>query len=48
MEKNKVTTRENVISETEFQRVANKVSIVTIIGNVVLSLVKLTAGIIDH
>ncbi|MGN0617587.1 MAG: cation diffusion facilitator family transporter [Ruminiclostridium sp.] len=48
MEKNKVTTRENVISETEFQRVANKVSIVTIIGNVVLSLVKLLAGIIAH
>ncbi len=48
MEKNKVTTRENVISETEFQRVANKVSIVTIIGNVALSLVKLLAGIIAH
>ncbi len=48
MEKNKVTTRENVISETEFQMVANKVSIVTIIGNVVLSLIKLLAGIIAH
>ena len=48
MEKNKSTTRENVVSETEFQRVANKVSIVTIIGNVVLSLVKLLAGIIAH
>lgn len=48
MEKNKSTTRENVVSETEFQRVANKVSIATIIGNVALSLVKLLAGIIAH
>ncbi|MGN0655202.1 MAG: cation diffusion facilitator family transporter [Ruminiclostridium sp.] len=47
MEKNK-ETREILVSETEFQMVANKVSIVTIIGNVVLSLVKLMAGIIAH
>ncbi|MGN0578820.1 MAG: cation diffusion facilitator family transporter, partial [Ruminiclostridium sp.] len=47
MEKDKAT-RENTVSETEFQRVANKVSIVTIIGNVALSLVKLLAGIIAH
>ena len=36
------------VSETEFQRIANRVSVVTIIGNVALSLVKLLAGIIAH
>lgn len=41
------TTRA-AVSETEFQRVANRVSVVTIIGNVALSLVKLLAGIIAH
>ena len=41
------TTRA-AVSETEFQRVANMVSVVTIIGNVALSLVKLLAGIIAH
>ena len=41
------TTR-TAVSETEFQRVANRVSVVTIIGNVALSLVKLLAGIIAH
>lgn len=34
--------------ENEFQRVANKVSLVSIIGNVVLSLLKLIAGIVAH
>lgn len=41
------TTRA-AVSETEFQRVANRVSVVTIICNVALSLVKLLAGIIAH
>lgn len=41
MEKNNVT-------ETDFQKVANKVSFITIIGNVVLSVIKLLAGIIAH
>ena len=45
MEEN--TTRA-AVSETEFQRVANRVSVVTIIGNVALSLVKLLAGIVAH
>ena len=48
MEKNKAITRENTVTETEFQKTANKVSFVTIIGNVALSAVKLLAGIIAH
>lgn len=36
------------LREDEFQKVANKVSIVTIIGNMVLSVFKLLAGIIAH
>lgn len=48
MEKNKIKTKkENVVGD-EFQKVANRVSIITIIGNVVLSIVKLLAGIIAH
>lgn len=42
MEKNRIVTNE------EFQKVANKVSIVTIVGNVVLSVFKLLAGMIAH
>ena len=42
-----MTTR-NKITKTEFQRVANRVSINTIIGNVVLSVLKLLAGIMAH
>ncbi len=34
--------------EKEFQKVANRVSIITIIENVVLSIVKLIAGIMSH
>ena len=37
-----------VSSETEFRNVANRVSLFTIIGNVVLSVIKLLAGIIAH
>ena len=48
MEKNKIITRENNVTENDFQKVANKVSIITIIGNVVLSIIKLLAGIIAH
>jgi cation diffusion facilitator family transporter len=36
------------IQEQEFVRVANKVSLYTIIGNVLLSIFKLAAGIIGH
>ncbi|MGM9551180.1 MAG: cation diffusion facilitator family transporter [Clostridia bacterium] len=46
MKKEKTTI--NNVSENEFQKVANKVSMTTIIGNVALSLVKLLAGIIAH
>lgn len=37
-----------IVSEDEFQRVANKVSFVTIIGNILLSVMKLIAGFIAH
>lgn len=42
MEENKI------VSADEFQKVANKVSFITIAGNVVLSVLKLFAGIIAH
>lgn len=42
MEENKI------VSADEFQKVANKVSFITIAGNVVLSMLKLFAGIIAH
>ena len=48
MEKNKTITMKNNATENDFQKVANKVSIITIIGNVVLSVIKLLAGIIAH
>lgn len=48
MEKIKTKSQENYSSETEFRQVANRVSLVTIIGNVVLSVIKLLAGIIAH
>lgn len=48
MEKNKTITMKNNITENDFQKIANKVSIITIIGNVVLSIIKLLAGIIAH
>ena len=48
MEKNKTITRNNNVTENDFQKTANKVSIVTIIGNIVLSVIKLLAGIIAH
>lgn len=34
--------------ENEFQRVANQVSMVSIVGNVILSLLKLIAGLVAH
>lgn len=42
MEENKI------VSADEFQNVANKVSFITIAGNVILSVLKLFAGIIAH
>ena len=37
-----------IVSEDEFQRVANKVSFVTIIGNLLLSVMKLIVGFVAH
>ena len=37
-----------IVSEDEFQRIANKVSFVTIIGNILLSVMKLIVGFIAH
>lgn len=48
MKTNESMTKENIVTETEFQQVANKVSFITIIGNVALSVIKLLAGIIAH
>ena len=48
MGKNKTMTEKNAITENDFQKVANKVSLITIIGNAVLSVLKLLAGIIAH
>ena len=48
MEKNRKMTKEKTVKEADFQKVANKVSGVSIIGNVLLSVVKLLAGIIAH
>ncbi|MCI5857205.1 MAG: cation diffusion facilitator family transporter [Agathobacter sp.] len=46
MEENKVMKEKS--SEEQFQKVANHVSLVSIIGNVALSLMKLLAGIVAH
>lgn len=48
MEKNKATMRKNNTNENDFQKVANRVSMITIIGNIALSVIKLIAGIIAH
>lgn len=46
MEENYITKKS--VGETDFQKVANKVALVTIIGNVALSIMKLLVGIIAH
>lgn len=48
MEKNRIMKKENPVAESDFQKVANKGSGITIIGNVLLAVVKLLAGIIAH
>lgn len=48
MEKKEAITNMSTITENEFQKVANRVSMVTIIGNILLSVIKLLAGIIAH
>lgn len=48
MEKNKLSAKKSIDAETEFRQVANKVSLITITGNLVLSVMKLMAGIMAH
>ena len=48
MEENKQTVSVSETAEDNFQKTANRVSFLTIIGNVVLAIVKLLAGIIAH
>lgn len=48
MWKSRVVKKEYVGSENDFQRIADRVSAVSIIGNLVLSVFKLIAGIVAH
>lgn len=48
MEKNRIMTKKGNETGDDFQEVANRVAIITIIGNVVLSVVKLLAGIVAY
>ena len=48
MEKTKTISNNKNITETDFQKIANRVSVITIIENIVLSVIKLLAGIIGH
>lgn len=48
MEKNRILSEESNLNEKDFQTVANKVSIISIVVNVFISIVKLLAGIIAH
>lgn len=48
MEKNRIMTKEQNVTGDDFQKIANRVSFITIIGNVALSVVKLLAGIVAH
>ena len=48
MEKNKIMKKGNNETEREFQKIANKVSGVTIMENLVLSILKLVAGVVAH
>ena len=48
MWKSRMAKKEYVGSENDFQRIADRVSAVSIIGNLVLSVFKLIAGIVAH
>ena len=48
MEKDKVMTEGSHSDTLDFQKVANKVSFITIIENVLLSLFNLFAGVVAH
>ena len=48
MEREKNKTKKQIVTEDEYQRVANRVSFITIVENMLLSLMKLIAGIVAH
>ena len=48
MKENKIENKKENASDNDFQRIANQVSFVTIIGNVILAVFKLIAGIVAH
>ena len=48
MWKSQMAKKKYVGSENDFQRIADRVSAVSIIGNLVLSVFKLIAGIVAH
>lgn len=48
MEREKNVTKKQEVTEDEFQRVANRVSFITIVENMLLSLMKLISGIVAH
>ena len=48
MKKTKILTNEKNVSDAEFQRIANRVSFITIVGNVILALFKFFAGVWAH
>lgn len=48
MGENRIMTEKNEVTEREFQEIANRVSVITIIGNVLLCVVKFLAGLIAH
>lgn len=48
MNKNKVKNNSRSVTAEEFQKTANRVSLITIIGNALLAVFKLTAGIFAH
>ena len=48
MKENEIMVNEIIVTDTEFQNVANRVSLVTIVGNVILAVFKLFAGVWAH
>lgn len=48
MKKNESTTPAPNTNDSDFEKIANRVSFITIVGNVLLSVIKLLAGIIAH
>ena len=48
MEKNKTAAVRDNLGENDLQKAANRVSLITILGNVMLSVIKLLAGILAH